>query len=78
VHRIKQRYDLGLASVEFLLSEEDRNNLQVVQEQHPTWSVAMIFKRALGLYANNINTLEPQPAIERGPVAQATVELFGP
>jgi hypothetical protein len=74
---IRQRHDRGLAAVEFRLSEEDRNNLQCIQERHPDWSVAMIFKRALGLYANNINILEPQPAVERSPVAQATIELFG-
>jgi len=77
MRKVKQRYSFGSADVEFCLSEEDRRNLQAIQERHPTWTVAMIFKRALGLYANNMEKLEPRPITENGPAAQAIEEFFG-
>lgn len=67
-----------LTKVTFYLSDEDRINLKHIQERHPNWSKAMIFRRALGLYARNLATLEPLPTSHKGPAQQAIEELFGP
>lgn len=72
------RYGFGPADIEFCLSEEDRRNLQAIQERHPNWTVAMIFKRALGLYASNMDKLEPQLTSLQGAAQTAIAELFGP
>jgi len=67
-----------LSRVTFFLSNEDRRNLELVRQRHPSWTVAMILRRALGLYAHNINILEPLPSTRKGPAQQAIEELFGP
>jgi len=66
-----------LTKVTFYLSNEDRRNLTRIQERHPSWSKAMIFKRALGLYASNLDKLEPPLIVKKGPAAPAIEELFG-
>jgi hypothetical protein len=67
-----------LTKVTFYLSDEDRRNLARAQERHPSWSVAMIFKRALGLYASNLEQFEPTPVASKSPYQQAVEELVGP
>ena len=67
-----------LTKVTFYLSDEDRRNLKRIHGRHPNWSVAMIFKRALGLYASNLAILEPLLRTRQGPAQQAIEELFGP
>jgi len=64
--------------VKFCLSEQDRRNLHRVLERHPTWSPALIFRRALAVYANNlILPREARPSTPRS-AQQDIEELFGP
>ena len=70
--------DHMLTKVAFYLSDEDRRNLERIRRRHPGWSVAMIFRRALGLYASNLAILEPLPKARQGGAQQAIEELFGP
>ncbi len=64
--------------VTFYLSDEDRHNLEWIRERHPNWSTALIFRRALSLYARSLSKLEPPPEDQQGPAQQAIEELFGP
>ncbi len=40
--------------ITFYISEEDQLNIERVKERHPGWSPAVIFRRALGVYDNNL------------------------
>ena len=67
-----------LTKVTFYLSNEDRQYLATIRDRHPNWSTAMIFKRALGLYASNLEKLEPHPQQPKTQARQAIEKLFGP
>jgi len=63
--------------VKFCLSEQDRRNLNRILERHPTWSPAIIFRRSLAVYANNLE--KPVPVQTNAPrsAQQDINELFG-
>ena len=63
--------------VRFCLSEQDRRNLHRVLERHPTWSLTLIFRRALALYAGNLE--KPAPVSTDAPRSAMVdiQELFG-
>jgi len=64
--------------VKFCLSEEDRRNLHRVLERHPTWSLAIIFRRSLAVYANNLEKLVILPTSTPRTALTDIQELFGP
>jgi len=66
-----------LTKVTFYLSDEDRRNLDTLQEHYPNLSVAMIFKEGLALLAKTPQPdPRPRPAQE-GPAVQAIRDLLG-
>jgi hypothetical protein len=64
--------------ITFYISEEDRLNIERVKERHPALSSVVIFRRALGMYANNLEKPVPLPSNTPRSARQATEESFGP
>ncbi len=64
--------------ITFYISEEDQLNIERVKERHPGWSPAVIFRRALGVYANNLEKPAPQLPSARRSARQDVEALFGP
>jgi len=60
------------------ISDEDQFNIERVQERHPGWSPAVIFRRALGVYANNLEKPVPRSVNATRSVQQDIADLFGP
>ena len=63
--------------ITFYISEEDQLNIERVKERHPGWSPAVIFRRALGVYANNLEKPVPPPINATRSVQQDINELLG-
>ena len=64
--------------ITFYISEEDQLNIERVKERHPGWSPAVIFRRALGVYANNLEKPVPLSVNATRSVQQDIADLFGP
>ena len=58
--------------VKFILTEEDKMYLQEIKEKR-NWSTAMIFKRALALFAASLRQPEVSP---EQPSAQDDIDLL--
>lgn len=66
-----------LTEVKFILSDEDRRHLARILERHPTWSPAIIFRRSLAVYANNLEKPAPVQTDAPRSAQQDISELFG-
>ena len=64
--------------ITFYISEEDQLNIERVKEWHPGWSPAVIFRRALGVYANNLERPVPLAVDAPRSAQQDIADLFGP
>ena len=64
--------------ITFYISEEDQRNIERVKERHPGWSPAVIFRRALGVYANNLEKPVPLSVNATRSAQQDIADLFGP
>ena len=63
--------------VTFYISNEDQLNIERIKKRHPNWSTAMIFRRALGVYANNLEKPVLTPTDAPRSAQQDIEELFG-
>lgn len=67
-----------LTKITFHISEEDQRNIERIKRRHPNWSEEVICRRALGVYANNLEK-PALPLTDTPPSAQQNIEeLFGP
>ena len=67
-----------LTKITFHISEEDQRNIERIKKRHPNWSEEVICRRALGVYANNLEK-PARPLTDTLPSAQQNFEeLFGP
>ena len=67
-----------LTKITFHISEEDQRNIERIKRRHPTWSEGVICRRALGVYANNLEKPAPPPTDTLPSAQRSTEELFGP
>ncbi len=60
------------------VSEQDHCNIERIKRRHPTWSEEVICRRALGVYASNLEKPAPAPTDAPPSAEQSIAELFGP
>jgi len=67
-----------LTKITFNISEEDQLNIEQIQKRHPAWLPETIFRRALAVYANNLEKPAPRSVNTTRSAQQDINELFGP
>ena len=64
--------------ITFYISEQDRNRIALIQEHHPEWSPAVIFRKTLAAYAAQFHKTTIKPIPPTGSAEQDIELLWGP